>query len=94
MLPNSPDNPTMRVWSSLQAARPRIKELTDFLGGPGVKSPPSDAGDLGSIPGQGIGSHMPWATQRACHSEISRVPQLRPTQPNEYFLTKRIQELK
>lgn len=62
MLPNSPDNPTMRVWSNLQAAKSRIRELMDFLGGPGVKSPPSDAGDLGLIPGWGTRSHMPWAT--------------------------------
>ena len=75
MLPNSPDNPTMRVWSSLQAAKPRIKELMDFLGGPGVKSPPSNTGDLGSIPGRGTRFHMPWALSLratvkdpACHN--------------------------
>ena len=31
----------------------------DFPGGPAVKSPPSDAGDAGSIPGRGTESHMP-----------------------------------
>ena len=31
----------------------------DFPGGPVVKNPPADAGDRGSIPGQGTGCHMP-----------------------------------
>ena len=30
-----------------------IKEARDFPGGPVVKDPPSSAGDVGSIPGQG-----------------------------------------
>ena len=31
----------------------------DFPGGPVVKNMPSEAGDVGSIPGQGTRSHMP-----------------------------------
>ena len=31
----------------------------NFPGGPVVKSPPVNAGDMGSIPGSGR-SHMPW----------------------------------
>ena len=31
----------------------------DFPGGPVVKNPPSNAGDMGSIPGPGR-FHMPW----------------------------------
>ena len=34
----------------------------DFPGGPVFKNPPYNAGDVGSIPGQGTGeSHMPWS---------------------------------
>ena len=32
----------------------------DFPGGPVVKSPPANAGDMGSSPGLGR-SHMPWS---------------------------------
>ena len=37
-----------------------IKKLREenFPGGPVVKNPPSNAGDVGSIPSQGMGSHM------------------------------------
>ena len=41
-----------RTWSKLGVG--------DFLGGPVVKNPPANAGDMGSIPGPGR-SHMPWA---------------------------------
>ena len=33
--------------------------MQDFLVGPVVKNPPSNAGDMGLIPGPG-GFHMPW----------------------------------
>ena len=34
----------------------------DFPGGPVFKNLPYNAGDMGSIPGQGTGeSHMPWS---------------------------------
>ena len=58
----------------------------DFSGGPVVKNLPSNAGDMGSIPGRGTKS--PRATTRekpmcrneepACRNEISHMPQLRP----------------
>ena len=32
----------------------------DFSGGPVIESPPTDAGDMRSIPGPGI-LHMPWS---------------------------------
>ena len=35
----------------------------DFPGGTVVKNPPSNAGDTGSIPGQGTRSHMHAATK-------------------------------
>ena len=52
------------------------KVLTDFPRGPVVKNPPSNAGDAGSIPGQGtkiphaMGQLSPQATIRepACHN--------------------------
>ena len=34
-------------------------ECKDFPGGPVVKNPPANAGDMGFIPGQGTRSHMP-----------------------------------
>ena len=40
----------------------------DFPGGPAVKNPPANAGNMDSIPGRG-GSHMPWSNE-------VRVPQL------------------
>ena len=48
----------------------------DFLGGPVVENPPSNAGDEGWIPGQGTriphatGQLGPWATttEPTCHS--------------------------
>ena len=39
-----------------------IKSDLDFPGGAGVKNPPVNAGDTGSIPGPGR-SHMPAADQ-------------------------------
>ena len=41
-----------------------LKWITrDFPGGPGVKNPPSSAGDIGSIPGQELRHHTPWGNQ-------------------------------
>ena len=34
-------------------------DSSDFPGGPVVKNPPGNAGDVGSIPSLGI-FHMPW----------------------------------
>ena len=58
----------------------------DFPGGPVVKNPPSNVGDMGSIPGQGakiphaMGQLSPHATTRepVCCNERSCMPQLRP----------------
>ena len=58
----------------------------DFPGGLVVKNPPSNAGDVGSIPGQGTkiphaaGKLSPCATttELACHNRRDRMPQLRP----------------
>ena len=36
-----------------QATKSKINKWEDFLGDPVVKNPPSNAGDAGSIPGQG-----------------------------------------
>ena len=41
---------SLRVCRKLAAVKIRIR---DFPGGPVVTNPPSNAGDLGSIPGQG-----------------------------------------
>ena len=52
-----------------------MMDLRDFSGDPAVKNPPSNAGDLGLIPGQGIGiPHVPgqlslFATARGCSNE-------------------------
>ena len=44
-----------------KSSRISIKKHTrDFLGGPVVKNPLSNAGDAGSIPGQRTKIHMPW----------------------------------
>ena len=39
----------------------------DFPGGAVVKNPPANAGDMGSIPGQGTRSHM-YATAKSSHA--------------------------
>ena len=41
--------------------------VLDFLGGPVVKNPPANAGDLGSIPGPGR-SHMLQGSKPICHN--------------------------
>jgi len=47
-----------------------ITETKDFAGGPVVSSPPSNAGDLGLIPGPG--TKVPHAV---CHNHRAEVPQ-------------------
>ena len=64
--------------------------LGDFPGGPVVKNLPWNAGDIGSIPGQG--TKIPHATKQlslhtitrepVCHNEISCLLQLRHSQIN------------
>ena len=63
--------------------------LGDFPGGPVVKNPPSNAGDVGLIPGQG--TKIPYAmgqllspgatTEPACGKKISCTPQRRSREP-------------
>ena len=50
----------------------KIQELftRNFSGGPVVKNPPSNAGDVGSIPG--------WGTKIPCVMEKAHGPKLRP----------------
>ena len=49
------------------------KSLRDFPGGPAVKNPPSNAGDVGSIPGQGtkiphaVGQQSPHTATTEAH---------------------------
>ena len=45
-----------------------------FSGGLVIESPPINAGDTGSVPGQGI-FHMPWS------NEAHAPPLLKPTSP-------------
>ena len=42
------------------------KNLKDFSGGPAVKNPPCNAGDAGSIPGQG--TKIPRAQSNKAHA--------------------------
>ena len=42
-----------------------FKPVTGFLGGPVVKNPPANAGDMSSIPGLGR-SYMPWGQLSWC----------------------------
>ena len=57
-LPNqgytSPLFPKVRTWRSQEVKESLFKDTQgDFPGGPVVKNPPCNAGDMGSIPGQG-----------------------------------------
>ena len=63
-------------WGDLAAA------AADFLGGPVVKSPPANAGDMGSIPCSRR-LHMPWgnkATEPQLMSLCSRARELQTTE--------------
>ena len=67
-----------------------LKSTEDFPGGPVVKNPPADAGDMGSIPGPGR-FHMPRGNQvcvpqlllhrvKLAHSRACAPPQEKPPQ--------------
>ena len=66
----------MIPWSACcNATAPvKVSELRDFPGGPVVKNLPSNAGDLGSIPGQGtkipnaVRQLSPHSTTREAHA--------------------------
>ena len=65
----------------------------DFRGGPVVKNPPSNAGDMGSIPGQW--TKIPWAAWLLSPCATSReacAPQQRPSATKN--LKKKDQETK
>ena len=64
------------------------KLMGDFPGGPVVKNPPSNAGDMGSIPGwgakipQAVGQLSPWDSTREkplCCNKRYRMLKLRPS---------------
>ena len=70
--------------------RPSQNMLQDFPGGPGVKNPPSSAGDVGSIPGRG--TRIPHATRQLNPQASTREKpvQLRPDgAKNRCFLKKK-----
>ena len=46
--------------------------LEDFLGGPVVKNPPSNAGDMGSIPGRG--TKIPHAMEQLSQNTTTAEP--------------------
>ena len=48
-----------RVWAGKKNTREKKKDWEDFPGSPVDKNLPSNARDLGSIPGRELGSHMP-----------------------------------
>ena len=50
--------------------------MKDFPGGPVVKNPPSDAGDTGSIPGQGTKFPHAMGELSPCATTTELVPQL------------------
>ena len=60
------------VWPKIKGKKERKKKkniLWFFPGGPVVKNPPSNAGDAGSIPGQG--TKIPHAKEQlspSCHN--------------------------
>ena len=53
----------------------QVSEFGDFPGGPVVKNLPSNAGDVGSIPGQGI---------KTPHSKGQLSPQATTTKPTHF----------
>ena len=55
--------------------------LRDFPGGPVVKNPPCNAGDVGSIPGQG--TKIPHTAEQLSLSATAREFMHYPTQPNK-----------
>ena len=65
---------TCPVQESTVSGTKEIQETEDFPGGPVVKNLPSNAGDLGSIPGQGtkipnaVRQLSPHSTTREAHA--------------------------
>ena len=53
-------NKQKAVYTYIQFSLKKEGTSWDFPGGPVVKNPPSNAGDMGSIPGQELRSHMLW----------------------------------
>ena len=56
----------------------KIKER-DFPGGPVVKNPPSDARDMGSVPGRG--TKIPYAAGQLSHHTTTREPMQHKEEP-------------
>ena len=58
----------------LQYKRKKLKEKRkrDFAGGPGVKNPPCDTRDMGSVPGQG--TKIPHAAEQLSLQVITTEP--------------------
>ena len=50
------------IYKGIDSVLQDPKSSGDFPGGPVVKNPPSNAGDVGLTPGptEGLRSHMPW----------------------------------
>ena len=75
-------------------------DTRDFPAGPVVKNPPSNAGDVGSIPGQGtkiphaLGSYIfslcTATIESTCHNKDPVLCNQDPMQPNKQILTKKI----
>ena len=59
------------------------KQNRGFPGGPGVKNPPANAGDTGSIPGLGR-SHMPRGN-KACSPQLESLWAATKTQYSQIF---------
>ena len=65
---------TCVVQGSTVSGTKEIQKTEDFSGGPVVKNPPFNAGDLGSIPGQGtkipnaVRQLSPHVTTREAHA--------------------------
>ena len=96
-------SPGSSVHGILQALYSNInlkvkKKVSNIPGGPVIKNPPCNAGDVGSIPGQG--TKIPYALKQLAivpqllnmratpresvpFNERSHLPQLRPMQPNK-----------
>ena len=56
--------------------RLKIYIIQELPGGPVAKTPRSNAGDLGSIPGQGTRSHMLQLSPSAAKKKIHNTPVL------------------
>ena len=58
-------NPTLQLWTYKTLLSCLKNNFQDFPGGPVVKNPPANAGDMNSIPGLGK-SHMPQLLRHTC----------------------------